>query len=365
MENYQSSRLKTPTIRSTIYSVLISALIGGCSQETGTQLTTTTVELSKPKIEALGQRLLEQKARRSAALKSATDELSASTRSFLERPDVDTQRLLQAAWGKAHKLWLEVSYLTVPLSLSTKGLSTKSLSTQSLSTAGSLTDSDYPFVIDAWPVTPGFIDSLPEYESSGIVNDETIDLTPETVAQQHGITSEDEVALGFHVLEYYAYSRDLADFAPTAINADRRIKFIKIVLERLAEDIEKFEADAASDVYFSDQVSVKHLLMTLRERNKQTLRELSLPGEHGDFSQTSGEHIQTQLQTLASVLQDTGLNTMLVEVNPVLTKTLGLTLKEALAIANAADPPTEASASMLLRLVSGISQELAEFESAL
>ncbi len=58
------------------------------------------------------------------------------------------------------------------------------------------------FVILAWPIQPGYIDSYQEYAHSGIVNELTLKLTKSSLRKQHGLTDTEEVILGLHGIEY-------------------------------------------------------------------------------------------------------------------------------------------------------------------
>ena len=49
---------------------------------------------------------------------------------------------------------------------------------------------------------PGFIDSVPGYPYSGIVNDTSLAITREVLINQHGLTDVSDVSLGFSVIEF-------------------------------------------------------------------------------------------------------------------------------------------------------------------
>lgn len=67
----------------------------------------------------------------------------------------------------------------------------------------------------AAPALPGFIDAVPGYEDSGLVHDETIQLTLANLVRQHQVTDDAEVALGLYALEvllFGAPSRTAEEF---------------------------------------------------------------------------------------------------------------------------------------------------------
>lgn len=81
-------------------------------------------------------------------------------------------------------------------------------------------------LLDSWPVTGGYIDAVPGYPVSGIVNDLTLEITPATLLSQHGFSSEYDISLGFHAIDFLLRGEDghrtSADFRvpePTS-NAD-------------------------------------------------------------------------------------------------------------------------------------------------
>lgn len=83
------------------------------------------------------------------------------------------------------------------------------------------------FQIDALELQPGYLDSLPDYPFSGLVNDLAVPLTIDSLRQQHGLTDLSEVALGFHALELLLWgvegSRPATDFAlATQLTAEQR-----------------------------------------------------------------------------------------------------------------------------------------------
>lgn len=70
------------------------------------------------------------------------------------------------------------------------------------------------------PLTmPGFIDSVEEYPYSGIVNDASLPLDTDTLRQQHGITDEAEVSIGFDVVAFLLWGehRQKPELAPRPV----------------------------------------------------------------------------------------------------------------------------------------------------
>lgn len=106
---------------------------------------------------------------------------------------------------------------------------------------------------------PGFIDSVQEYPYSGIVNDASLPLDAETLRQQHGITDESEVSIGFDVVAFLLWGeqRQQPELSPRPVSDyevatswddsttdlpieehpnNRRRKLLGLTLELLAAD---------------------------------------------------------------------------------------------------------------------------------
>lgn len=52
---------------------------------------------------------------------------------------------------------------------------------------------------------PGYVDSIEGYPGSGIVHDTSLTMTEATLRQQHGLTSEEDVSVGFDVIAFLVY----------------------------------------------------------------------------------------------------------------------------------------------------------------
>lgn len=107
--------------------------------------------------------------------------------------------------------------------------------------------------LDAWPMMPGYIDSVAAYPHSGIVNDIALPLNATTLREQHGLTDSYEVSLGFHALAYLLWgeqgTRPPADFL--AVNSspgdveveiaelpnNRRRTYLQLATNLLVDDL--------------------------------------------------------------------------------------------------------------------------------
>ena len=72
--------------------------------------------------------------------------------------------------------------------------------------------------LDSWPIEAGYIDYLPDYPLSGIINDMTLKISSEDIVGQHGFSDQRFASIGFHPLEFLLFGqngqRSAKDFVP-------------------------------------------------------------------------------------------------------------------------------------------------------
>ncbi|MFP1682210.1 imelysin family protein [Alloalcanivorax sp. C16-1] len=124
--------------------------------------------------------------------------------------------------------------------------------------------------LDGWPFYPAYVDALPAWPDSGIVNDPALELTAANLRRQQGATSEGEIALGFQPLRLLVAGvpeapRRAADFRggrqeaavpanaveeDAAVQVDapaRRRTYLRLAGEQLEADLDALDGDAAGD----------------------------------------------------------------------------------------------------------------------
>ena len=213
-----------------------------------------------------------------------------SVENFLENPSIEHRQQMKDLWLKAHDVFLAASFFT-------------------------FTDqSQNIFQIDAWPIQEGFLDSLPDYPQSGIVNDVTVAITEVSIRAQHGITHVQEVSLGFHALEYLIFGRAIDDFS---ISDDelkvRRRQTLDIVTELLKQDINSMfaETDGAHSDFRSNLVEnnastvLKLMIQRLHAKVQILLAEANhIDNEnfgHSRFSGSSWSNLSAQVRVLGEL----------------------------------------------------------------
>jgi hypothetical protein len=326
---HQSSRLAAIGFSS--LTLLSLVLFAGCAERLET-------ETSAQDHIQLGIAIRSWQQGKTEPMVHAMEQLSEATGLFCRSPTIENRIVWQSAWLAAHDNFLGASILYSP---------------------------DDFRRLDAWPMEAGFLDSLPDYPGSGIVSDDTLEITTTSLQEQHQITDASEVALGFHVLEYYAFERDIEDFGSDAPNYQKRQQLVQLVAELLLVDITSFSR-AQETQSEANQNSYPLLLLKIRRRFQLVFSEFDLLGEHIPRNNGSTRNVTTQLDAIAELLDEpVGLNHFLIELNPESTQTLNATLLEAQTLLPAMGQPDEATSARLVLLIASLEQQLGDFVTML
>jgi putative iron-regulated protein len=167
--------------------------------------------------------------------------------SLLGGPDEQTLSQSRTAWLSSHRQWLQLTPLL-------------NLAHQEPRVFAEL--DRRRFDLDASNLAPGYLDALPQYPHSGIVNDIAVSITAESIRHQHALTDASEVSLGFHALELLLWGadgeRNPADFRAhlqldeTRIEAgftledlpnNRRRALLRLIGQMLLEDMQRLQRD--------------------------------------------------------------------------------------------------------------------------
>jgi hypothetical protein len=208
MANYQLKGLahrpnRTPRVRRSrlaLYTGALFALIACSEQPDGSAKDQQVNQRYRARQANLSidplQNLVNAQSRKGIVLAHA---LRLAIEQFLQNPDETQQAKVQAAWLNAHSAYAAMSSLPLPALLA-------------LDSDITLATNKLQYQIDAWPIEPGYLDSLPTYPGSGIISDITVPMTAESLQRQHGFTDAQEVSMGFHALEYLIFARERSDF---------------------------------------------------------------------------------------------------------------------------------------------------------
>jgi len=278
----------------------------------------------------------------------ASQQLQLHLMSFLKVPEEAQSQTLKSSWLVAHKAYLASQYGSF-----VRGEDREALI----------------YSIESWPIQPGFIDALPDYPTSGIINDITLPIDLTTLREQHGITDREEVSLGFHALEYLIFGRDLTDFRDEEFNQRRR-RFLQLVTEELLLNLQQsvlmIENQFAEREDYSDLHRIYDLLRSTSGYLQTAQRESNLLIDenigHSIYSQSSISTLAIELSALeAFYLKEVNLMPLLSEIE----MTTAANFKKTLLDANAlfTDPEAgEADFAKLPLMISALSHQLENFE---
>ncbi|NVK37437.1 MAG: hypothetical protein HWE18_05900 [Gammaproteobacteria bacterium] len=153
---------------------------------------------------------------------SKAQELDAIITSFLHHPNPLALEEAQKAWISAYSAYVKVGFFAnVPRF-------EKPQFRENNETYAHIQER-----VDSWPIEPGYIDYLPLYPLSGIVNDLTLKMNETDISAQHGFSDMRFASLGFHPMEFLLFGvngkRSAKDFIPQensveVVNADTVVK---------------------------------------------------------------------------------------------------------------------------------------------
>ena len=102
--------------------------------------------------------------------------------------------------------------------------------------------------INAWPMDESYVDYVKDAPSAGIVNDRKVAITKKGLAGLNERDGEENVATGWHAIEFLLWGQDLSDTGPgersfedyvvgQGQNAQRRARYLTAATELLVDDL--------------------------------------------------------------------------------------------------------------------------------
>lgn len=102
--------------------------------------------------------------------------------------------------------------------------------------------------INAWPMDESYVDSVEGRTDSGLINNPRFVINRENVIAQNERGGEENIASGWHAIEFLLWGQDLNQNGPgnrsytdfvdgQAPNADRRRQYLKVITDLLVEDL--------------------------------------------------------------------------------------------------------------------------------
>jgi putative iron-regulated protein len=107
--------------------------------------------------------------------------------------------------------------------------------------------------MNAWPMDESYIDYVEDDEPdhpSGLVNNASVMITAEALAERNEDGGETNIATGWHAIEFLLWGQDLSPDGPgarpfvdytTLANFDRRAQYLDVVTDLLIADLEQVE----------------------------------------------------------------------------------------------------------------------------
>lgn len=342
------------------HSLVIAGLVmlAACNQ--GNQAPKAATSAIDVDAHAIVAQIEEQTKTANHATLSAASNLVIAVNAFLATPDEETRATFQQSWIDAHNAFVATRALIIE------------------------PHDDMLFRIDAWPIQPGFLDSLPQYPDSGIINDTTMTIDEQTLTQQNGITDSEEVSLGFHPLEYYAFDRPIADFVSPpegdddSGNIERRRQALQIIAESLnvslqlltrdmSDDLRQLKAPEAPNERYN-RMLLTHIIKSAHRTAHQGFQEANLlvskEEEHCQFSKTSMESLAIEIETFRALFANKALMRALHQLDEPTTGNMEVTLAQTAAILNGHDT-TETDRAKLPLMLSAINHQLEDFKKTL
>lgn len=356
MAHHIATRL-TRLARRLVAAVAI-AVLASCSKTGPTPVQQATLPAADLKPAVVMLRSMTTQANSNLVVR--TDALLAAVRQFLDSPTDSSRVALQQAWLSAHEAFSASRALILG------------------------EHDDLLFAIDAWPIQPGFLDSLPQYPDSGIVNDFTVEISAQALEQQNGITDSEEVSLGFHPLEYYAFQRPATDFvkdttSPMAQSIERRRLVVSLIANILDASVRELRAAMDKDIQDLQPASkggeldgnemLAMIAAGFRRSAHHEFQEASLLTDkdegHCQFSQSSLTTLAAEMKTTRAVFESNGdLMKLLTQLDAATADNLETTLGEITAIL-AKQAPNETEKARLPLLLSAINHQFEDFERKL
>ena len=102
--------------------------------------------------------------------------------------------------------------------------------------------------INAWPMDEAFVDGVQGKAQSGLINNRKFVINKKNLSAQNERGSEENIATGWHAIEFLLWGQDLSDTGPgsrsaddfvdgKAPNADRRRLYLRVATELLIDDL--------------------------------------------------------------------------------------------------------------------------------
>ena len=232
--------------------------------------------------------------------------------------------------------------------------------------------------INAWPMDEAYIDGVADLPEAGIINDRSLPITRDLLIEANERGGEENIATGWHAIEFLLWGQDLADDGPGArpftdfvdggrAHADRRRQYLGMVTALLVDDLQSlvdawapgrqnyrtaFEKDGLE--------SVRKIIVGLGslsrgelagERLEVAVNTQDQEDEHSCFSDNTHRDVVANAMGIANVwqgryrrrggqvLEGASLQALVAAADPALAKRTSARIAASVAAAEAIQPP--------------------------
>src|SRR6187549_1545142 len=190
-----SRRIRRSVAKSLAHSLIALSALGGamaCSSESDDA---KDGGLTEAKSEAISTYASIVHASYADALHTA-EHMDEAIKTFLEEPSEDTLEAARDSWLEAREPYLQTEvyrFYDRPIDNPTDGPEG---------------------MINAWPLDEAYIDYTVDDPSSGIINDEDVDISAESLMALNEQGGEKNIATGFHAIEFLLWGQDQSEDGP-------------------------------------------------------------------------------------------------------------------------------------------------------
>jgi putative iron-regulated protein len=155
--------------------------------------------------------------------------LQTAINAFLANPSPATQQAAQKAWRAAREFYGTTEAFRFY--------------------GGPIDDDNGPEGrLNAWPMDESFVDKVAGNDKAGLINDTGFAITKESLSGQNERGGEENIATGYHAIEFLLWGQDLSEIGPgnrdfndfvdgKAPNSDRRRQYLSVLSELLIDDL--------------------------------------------------------------------------------------------------------------------------------
>ncbi|MDA8444034.1 imelysin family protein [Paracidovorax valerianellae] len=183
--------------------------------------------------------------------------------------------------------------------------------------------------INAWPMDESYVDSVEGKPDAGLVNNRKFAITKKALSGQNERGGEENIATGWHAIEFFLWGQDLSETGPgdrnfedfvdgKGKNADRRRQYLTVVTDLLIDDLTflvkawdpKAKNNYRAKFAKGGQESVRKMLVGLGslsrgelagERLEVALNSQDQEDEHSCFSDNTHRDAVTNAQGIQNV----------------------------------------------------------------